>query len=129
MPKKVRKSNLGGIKVAWKRAKPTPEDEIKALKAEIEKKNEEIEDLKKASDPKTSTQTTKTLIQSTQTSYSHPKPPKTQTYEHTIWNDGIIKWIITQVLTDDDSRHFFSLSLGTDVGTQSLLQKSKASLI
>ena len=29
----------------------------------------------------------------------------------------------------DDSRHFFSLSLGTDVSTQSLLQKSKTSLI
>ena len=29
----------------------------------------------------------------------------------------------------DDSRHFFSLSLGTDVGTQSLLQESKTSLI
>merc|ERR1711996_35109 len=29
----------------------------------------------------------------------------------------------------DDSRHFFSLSLGTDVSTQSLLQESKTSLI
>ena len=29
----------------------------------------------------------------------------------------------------DDTRHFFALPLGTDVGAQTLLQKSKASLV
>ena len=90
MPKKGRKKPFWHSKTGQIKSELTPEDEIKNLKAVLEKKNEEIEVLKKKI-PKIptkmtqSTQTTmNTLVKSTQTNFKTTLPKSTQTCKNTL---------------------------------------------